>query len=200
MNMTENFKIGVFAILIGFLGVACGTENGTDQAENGNGEQDIEAENNQAGENATASTQGSGELSPEGRPDGDGSLIDEEEETPIELDADGEVDLEEGEVGILSPQDFNEKRQESGVQIVDVRQPSDYRNSHIPDAINMDFTDISFFREVQKLNGDQEVLVYCNDGRLSPDAASLISVEGFPAVHILEGGLSNWENNELPVE
>lgn len=204
MLLNYRWIIGwTFLIPFVFL-IACGSqnqeENATNADENDNDQETVEetrdeGQNLQASNDASAQRDG-GLIEDD---EGEGGLLDEEEEAPIELEGEGEVELEEGEVEIVSPEQFNELRQGAG-QVVDVRTPSEYRENQIPGAMNIDFTDIGFFNEVQKLDDNEPVLIYCDEGRLSPEAASLVSVEGFPEVYILEGGIENWQLNDFEVE
>lgn len=129
--------------------------------------------------------------------DGDG-LIPEERNAPIELGRNGDTNLQPGEVKAVSPESAQQNIRQW--HVIDVRTQDAFTKAHLPGAENIDFSHISFLRNVGDLNKDKPVMVYCQDGRLSPDAASLVSLEGFPEVYVLQGGLNNWQQHELPIE
>ncbi len=130
----------------------------------------------------------------------DPGLIPDEQRAPIELDREGDVDLQSVEVQSISPRDAHAKIKSDNLHIVDVRSAQDFNQQHIPKSENFDFSSIRFMRQVGNLSKDLPVLLYCKDGRLSPDAAKLAGTEGFPEVYVLRGGLDNWVQEELPVE
>jgi rhodanese-related sulfurtransferase len=94
--------------------------------------------------------------------------------------------------------------------IVDVREPREYGEGHVPDSINIP-------RGLLELNADPaspvtnpalssdlsaRVLVYCTKG---PGARSLLAAQtlasmGYEHVEVLAGGLVAWAEAGLPVE
>ena len=94
--------------------------------------------------------------------------------------------------------------------IVDVREPAEYREGHLPDAVNIP-------RGLLELRADpaspvpdpaltgyrsDRVLVYCTKG---PGARSLLAAQtlaamGYERVEALAGGLVAWAEAGLPVE
>jgi rhodanese-related sulfurtransferase len=100
-------------------------------------------------------------------------------------------------------------REELGL-IVDVREPNEYEDTHLPRALNIP-------RGVLELRADPaspganpvlsadlsaRILVYCTK---SPGARSLLSAQtlasmGYEHVEVLDGGLVAWADAGLPVE
>jgi rhodanese-related sulfurtransferase len=94
--------------------------------------------------------------------------------------------------------------------VVDVREPHEFQEGHLPDAINIP-------RGVLELRADPSspvtdatltsqqsgrVVVYCTKG---PGARSLFAAQtlasmGYEGVEVLGGGLIAWEEEGLPVE
>ena len=80
---------------------------------------------------------------------------------------------------------------EPGIQIVDVRTPGEFKEGHIPNAINMDVTETNFDRQTQSLDTLRPVAVYCRSGRRSKLAARKLAEAGFQ-VYELDRGIMHW--------
>ena len=68
-----------------------------------------------------------------------------------------------------------------GAQLVDVREPMEYRQSALPGAINIPLSMIQ--QAARRLRHDVPVLLYCATGRRSGIAKLLLEASGFPRVH-----------------
>lgn len=100
----------------------------------------------------------------------------------------------------LSPDDFESMLLKQPGILLDVRTPSEYENGHLADALNLNFLDGSFKREVSKLSPSSTFYVYCQKGGRSNDAVKLLEKKGFHHVYELDGGFQNWKENEKPIE
>jgi rhodanese-related sulfurtransferase len=94
--------------------------------------------------------------------------------------------------------------------VVDVREPGEYREGHLPEAVNVP-------RGLLELRADPSspvadaalcaarsgrILVYCTKG---PGARSLLAAQtlasmGYTGAEVLVGGLNAWAESGLPVE
>jgi rhodanese-related sulfurtransferase len=81
--------------------------------------------------------------------------------------------------------------------LLDARQPSEYRVSHLRGArrIDPDHPDI----EGLSVPRDARVVVYCAVGWRSGDVASRLQEAGYRQVYNLEGGIFGWANRGRPV-
>jgi phage shock protein E len=70
---------------------------------------------------------------------------------------------------------------EQGAQLVDVREPQEYRQSALPGALNVPLQAIQ--QALHLLDRDSPVLVYCATGRRSGMAKYLLEAHGFSEVH-----------------
>ncbi len=88
---------------------------------------------------------------------------------------------------------------ENGV-LVDVREPNEFREGHIPRALNIP---LSQFKgrvgELEKYK-DRPVVLCCRSGNRSLKAAVLLKRQGFAKVYSLAGGLLAWQRENLPVD
>ena len=78
-----------------------------------------------------------------------------------------------------------------GVQILDVRELSEWRSGHIPGSMHVPYHDI---REVPEgLDPERPTAVICASGQRSATAASLLASHGASEViHVVDGGVPLW--------
>ncbi len=87
-----------------------------------------------------------------------------------------------------------------GGMVVDVCEPNEFKNGHIPNAVNLPLAKLKEqVREIDRYK-DKPVIVACRTGNRSVKGAVLLRKHGFPVVYNLAGGLHAWEKDNLPVE
>lgn len=90
--------------------------------------------------------------------------------------------------------------QKGTVQILDVRTAGEYKSGHIQNALQANWTDPKEFQDrTQHLDKKIPVYVYCQAGGRSAAAQAYLLEKGYQVIN-LEGGMSNWKMNGLPVE
>ena len=89
---------------------------------------------------------------------------------------------------------------DSNAQLVDVRTQDEYAVSHLKDAQNICITDNDFKQKVVKLDKDKPVYVYCEKGGRSAQAAKILKKLGFTQIFDLQGGITNWEAQQLETQ
>lgn len=78
------------------------------------------------------------------------------------------------------------------VQLVDVRTPGEFAGGGIEGAVNIDFNSATFEQDIQTLDKNGPVLIYCRSGGRSSKALKIFEANGFTNVLELEGGFMNW--------
>ena len=81
-------------------------------------------------------------------------------------------------------------------QIVDLRDPADFKKECIARSVNIPADRIQ--NELGKLDKTRPVLLVDDDGRRSRMASPLLRGTGFKEVFILAGGLNAWRTAKLP--
>ena len=100
----------------------------------------------------------------------------------------------------LPANEFQTAIQKQNVQVLDVRTATEFSRGHIKNALQANWNDLKEFESrTQDLDKKTTVYVYCQVGGRSAAAQSYLIEKGFKVVN-LEGGLSNWKMNNLPVE
>jgi thioredoxin 1 len=84
-------------------------------------------------------------------------------------------------------------------QLVDVRTPGEFNDGHLKEALNIDFNGPDFKTEINKLDKNKPVFVYCLKGGRSASAAAEMREAGFVKVFEMKGGITEWKNAKLPV-
>ncbi|HBC05869.1 MAG TPA: rhodanese-like domain-containing protein [Aequorivita sp.] len=86
------------------------------------------------------------------------------------------------------------------VTILDAREPEEFKISHIKSAINVGFNDFTLEeKQLQKLDKNIPVIVYCSVGIRSEKIAEKLKNAGFVSVKNLYGGIFEWKNKGYPV-
>lgn len=95
----------------------------------------------------------------------------------------------------LSPE-AGKQAQEAGAMLVDVRESHEYRSGHAPGAKLIPLGSLeSKLHEIPK---EREILVICQSGMRSSQAAAILAKAGFKVSNI-SGGMTNWQRAGLKV-
>lgn len=88
----------------------------------------------------------------------------------------------------LTEQQFTEGYRKA--QLIDVREPQEYKNGHILGARNIPLT--QFKQRLIEMRSDKPVYLYCQGTSRSMRAANILRKEGFKDISILQGGFKKW--------
>jgi rhodanese-related sulfurtransferase len=75
--------------------------------------------------------------------------------------------------------------------VIDARDKDQFARGHIPGAVNIEWRQVLAQRA--SLPRDKSILIYCNQGTLSAQAAFALRVAGFDNVRVLQGGFTEWK-------
>ncbi len=117
-------------------------------------------------------------------------------EFPQELPT--EVALPAGVLELITPRAlYGALRREDGPLplVIDVREPSEYRRGHIPQATLRPLVD--FAGEDADVPADGSFVLVCRTGRRSRRAAAMLHERGHTRIGILDGGMLAWESAGL---
>lgn len=92
----------------------------------------------------------------------------------------------------IPPQDWDQ------FVIVDTRDTEQYRQGHIPGAINIEWRQILTQRN--ELPTDKPILFYCNTATLSAQAAFALKIAGYNETKVLKGGYLAWQRAQKAVD
>lgn len=86
----------------------------------------------------------------------------------------------------------------SKLVLIDVREEWEYQRGHVKSAKNIPLSQIR--QRHQELPRDQEILVICQSGHRSMQAAKFLQQQGIEQVVNVTGGTSVWRMHGLPLE
>jgi len=100
----------------------------------------------------------------------------------------------------INSTEYSKAITQPGAQILDVRTASEYQSGHIANALQANWLDPKEFKNrTQHLDKFKTIYIYCQSGGRSASAQEVLIQAGFKVVN-LEGGMSNWRMQQMPVE
>lgn len=100
-------------------------------------------------------------------------------------------------VELINPKDLHAKL--GDIQLIDIRTPREFKSGYIKGAVNINFFDSDFTGQMLKLNKEKEIYIYCRSGNRTGKAANKLKDQGFTKIYDLQGGILNWNRNNLEV-
>ena len=106
-------------------------------------------------------------------------------------------DAQEVVVSMIAPDALDAINE--GIQLVDVRTPEEFASGHLENAVNINFYADDFKEQINQLDKEKEVYLYCRSGGRSAKAAKDLEAMGFRKVYDLEGGILKWQKKKLKI-
>lgn len=97
-------------------------------------------------------------------------------------------------------EEFDKLRADKNTVVLDVRTEKEFKDGHIPGAINLDYNGPDFQKKVTELDKSKTYLVHCAAGHRSAKACAIMDKAAFTNVVNFELGLRAWEKAGKPVE
>ena len=101
----------------------------------------------------------------------------------------------------ISSEDYKEQfvSGDSGdYQFIDVREEEEHAEGHIPGVVNIPLSE--FMARVDEISEDMPVVLVCNTGVRSAQAAMYLASMGYDQLYNLEEGTKGWMKKGYPVE
>ncbi|MCX6164677.1 MAG: rhodanese-like domain-containing protein [Ignavibacteriae bacterium] len=87
-----------------------------------------------------------------------------------------------------------ETLKQQGYKIIDVRTPTEHFGARIENSILADIYSPDFKKVIEKLDKEENYLIYCRSGNRSRTACNFLMKWGFTNVLNLSGGIISWVN------
>ena len=100
--------------------------------------------------------------------------------------------FQEYESGIILPQQIDQSVFEA-VTFIDTRDLEQFEKQTIPGAIHIEWRQV--LERMDEIPTEKKVIVFCNTGSLSAQAAFALRVAGFDNVVVMQSGLLCWHDN-----
>jgi len=81
--------------------------------------------------------------------------------------------------------------------VLDVRSPEEFREGHVPGAVNVPYDQIA--ARIAEVPKDKDVVLYCRSGRRAGIAADVLAANGYTRLSHLEGDMQAWIAQGRPV-
>ena len=88
---------------------------------------------------------------------------------------------------------INDDKHDKDLIILDVREPKDFNNGHLLNAINIPIEDIDKRMDELRNYKSKDIIVYCNTGRNSAEVAEKLVEHGFTDVTNIVDGVSEYD-------
>lgn len=98
----------------------------------------------------------------------------------------------------ITVSELSKLNKDEEIQIIDVRESTEYKSAHIPQAVNIHAGLIE--NNLEKIDKSKKVVVYCESGDRSSIAISKLMKNGFLNAYNLTGGIKAWITEGSPVE
>jgi rhodanese-related sulfurtransferase len=100
--------------------------------------------------------------------------------------------FQEYESGIILPQQIDQSVFDT-VTWIDTRDSEQFDKQTIPGAIHIEWRQV--IERMDEIPTDRKVIVFCNTGSLSAQAAFALRVAGFDNVVVMQSGFLGWLEN-----
>lgn len=97
----------------------------------------------------------------------------------------------------IAPAEAAPKTQQAYAQFVDVRTAFEYKAEHADRAINIPLEELE--ANLDRIERNEPVYLICETGRRSKEAAEMLVSKGYPMVYNVEGGMTVWRAEKLPM-
>ena len=87
-------------------------------------------------------------------------------------------------------------KRESGAYVLDVRQPEEWDQVHIPGATLIPLGELQ--SRLSEVPRDQEVVVVCRSGNRSQEGRNILKNAGYEQVTSMAGGVNQWQAAGYP--
>jgi phage shock protein E len=91
-------------------------------------------------------------------------------------------------------------KDKSDLQLIDVRTIGEYKAGHLSKSVLIDYYKPDFKAQLQKLDKNKPIAVYCAIGGRSNGAFQILKRLGFREAYDLSGGIQDWQEKKLPIE
>ena len=84
-------------------------------------------------------------------------------------------------------------------ELLDIRSAKDFEKGHIINAVNIDMATLGDREKELNKYKDKTVVICCAQGQESIRVARNLKTNGFEKLYSLKGGISAWQNANLPL-
>ena len=100
----------------------------------------------------------------------------------------------------IDPQTLSQWLESKEAVLIDVREPAEHRSESINGSRNLPLSQVTIDEAHLPEHKDKKLVIHCLSGKRSVMACEKLKNEGAKFdIWNLEGGISNWKSNDLPI-
>ncbi|EAR09569.1 rhodanese-like domain-containing protein [Reinekea blandensis] len=99
----------------------------------------------------------------------------------------------------ISPTEVTLLINKEDAKVIDIRSKEDFRNGHLPNAINIPSRDVQKRLSEIEAYKDQPIILICKTGTTAGATGSVLAKAGFTKLNKLRGGIMEWQGANLPL-
>jgi molybdopterin/thiamine biosynthesis adenylyltransferase/rhodanese-related sulfurtransferase len=101
---------------------------------------------------------------------------------------------------IINAKTFKQTFDQEKYLIVDIRKPHEWETGTLPQAQKIPMNEFLNSIENLEYHKNQKMLIYCESGKRSAKATSILLKKGYQNIKSLEGGIQSWKNLGYQIE
>lgn len=98
----------------------------------------------------------------------------------------------------ISPQELTRLVNAGGARVIDLRNSPEYREGHITGSESLPFSQVAE-RAAELAKAGKPLVLVCGLGQVAGNAARTLKQAGAAEVYQLDGGISGWRQQGLPL-
>lgn len=99
----------------------------------------------------------------------------------------------------VSPQGLSQLVNRENARLIDLRDAAEFRSGHITGSENIPYAKLGEHIAQLKKDPARPIVMVCNLGQVAGSAGQQLKTAGLPQVYKLDGGISNWKSQSLPL-
>lgn len=99
----------------------------------------------------------------------------------------------------VSPVALSQLANKESARIIDIRDGNDFRAGHIAGSENIPYAKLAEHIAQLKSEPDRPIVIVCNIGQTAGAAGVQLRTAGMTRVYKLDGGISGWKAQSLPL-
>lgn len=99
----------------------------------------------------------------------------------------------------VSPQGLTALINGANALVLDVRDAAEFRQGHITGSQNIPYAKVAERIDELKKQAERPIVVVCKIGQVAGTVTQQLKAAGLQHVYKLDGGISNWKSQSLPL-
>lgn len=106
-----------------------------------------------------------------------------------------------GSIGVtqVAPAEVTRLINHENAQVLDLRSAEEFEKGHIINSVNLAVSTLEEKQKELEKYRDKTVILCCNQGQESVRVARILKMKGLEKLFCLKGGISAWQNANLPL-